>query len=81
MAQSDDIGTPALFGGQALGQALMAASLMTVPADRMVHSLRLRCCRASAPVTYSEVDRVRDGRSFSMRSVVQRARATRSFLN
>ena len=72
VAQSDDIGTPALFGGQALGQALMAASL-TVPADRMVHSLHAYFLLPGehAPVTY-EVDRVRDGRSFSMRSVVAR---------
>ena len=35
-AQSEDIGTPAVFGGQVLGQALMAAS-RTVEADRPVH--------------------------------------------
>ena len=57
LAQSDDIGTLALFGGQALGQALMAASL-TVPADRMVHSLHAYFLLPGehAPVTY-EVDR------------------------
>jgi len=27
LAQSEDIGTPAVFGGQVLGQSLMAASL------------------------------------------------------
>ena len=72
VAQSDDIGTPALFGGQPLGQALMAASL-TVPPDRMVHSLHAYFLLPGehAPVTY-EVDRVRDGRSFSMRSVLAR---------
>lgn len=71
-AQSDDIGTPALFGGQVLGQALMAAS-MTVPTERMVHSLHAYFLLPGehAPVTY-EVDRVRDGRSFSMRSVIAR---------
>lgn len=72
LAQSDDIGTLNLFGGQALGQALMAASL-TVPSDRMVHSLHAYFLLPGehAPVTY-EVDRVRDGRSFSMRSVLAR---------
>ena len=37
-AQSEDIGTPAVFGGQVLGQSLMAASL-TVGAERPVHSM------------------------------------------
>jgi len=72
VAESDDIGTPALFGGQVLGQALMAACL-TAPPERRVHSLHAYFLLPGehAPVSY-EVDRVRDGRSFSMRSVVAR---------
>ncbi|HYR26367.1 MAG TPA: acyl-CoA thioesterase II [Aquabacterium sp.] len=72
LAQSDDIGTPAVFGGQVLGQALMAAC-RTAPADRQVHSLHAYFLLPGehAPIDY-EVTRVRDGRSFSMRRVVAR---------
>jgi acyl-CoA thioesterase-2 len=69
LAQSDNIGTPAVFGGQVLGQALLAAC-RTAPTDRQVHSLHAYFLLPGehAPITY-EVDRVRDGRSFSMRRV------------
>jgi len=71
-AQSDNIGTPAVFGGQVLGQALRAAYL-TVADDRPVHSLHgyFLLPGEHAPIDY-EVTRVRDGRSFSMRRVVAR---------
>lgn len=71
-AQSDNIGTPAVFGGQVLGQSLQAASL-TVGDDRAVHSLHAYFLLPGehAPIDY-EVVRVRDGRSFSMRRVVAR---------
>jgi acyl-CoA thioesterase-2 len=71
-AQSEDIGTPAVFGGQVLGQALMAASL-TVEATRPVHSMHAYFLLPGehAPIDYS-VDRVRDGRSFSTRHVLAR---------
>lgn len=68
--ESRDIGTPRVFGGQVLAQALLAAS-RTVE-DRMVHSLHAYFLRAGdpeAPIVYS-VDRSRDGRSFSARRVV-----------
>ncbi|MBI5333680.1 MAG: acyl-CoA thioesterase II [Burkholderiales bacterium] len=70
VAQSDNIGTMAVFGGQVLGQALMAA-WRTAPEDRIAHSLHAYFLLPGehAPVTY-EVERVRDGRSFSMRRVV-----------
>ncbi|MEE4173875.1 MAG: acyl-CoA thioesterase II [Xanthomonadales bacterium] len=67
---SRDIGTPRVFGGQVLAQALLAAS-QTVE-DRMVHSLHAYFLRAGdpdAPIVYS-VDRSRDGRSFTARRVV-----------
>lgn len=72
LAESDNIGTPAVFGGQVLGQSLQAAQL-TVEADRPVHSLHAYFLLPGehAPIDY-EVTRVRDGRSFSMRRVVAR---------
>jgi len=60
-----------IFGGQVAGQALVAAG-RTVPADRLVHSLHayfLRPGDPKAPVLY-EVDRIRDGRSFTTRRTV-----------
>ncbi|HTW39170.1 MAG TPA: acyl-CoA thioesterase II [Steroidobacteraceae bacterium] len=68
--ESRDIGSPQVFGGQVLGQALMAAS-RTVE-GRVVHSLHayfLRRGDFNAPIVY-EVDRSRDGQSFSNRRVV-----------
>ena len=72
LAQSEDIGTPAVFGGQVLGQSLVAAS-RTVGADRPVHSMHAYFLLPGehAPIEYS-VDRVRDGRSFTTRHVVAR---------
>ena len=60
-----------IFGGQVASQALVAAG-RTVPADRLVHSLHayfLRPGDPRAPVLY-EVDRIRDGRSFTTRRTV-----------
>jgi acyl-CoA thioesterase-2 len=67
---SRDIGSPQVFGGQVLGQALMAAS--ATAAARPVHSLHayfLRRGDFNAPIIY-EVDRSRDGTSFTSRRVV-----------
>jgi acyl-CoA thioesterase-2 len=69
--QSRDIGTRFVFGGQVLGQALSAA-MRTVDAARAVHSLHAYFLRAGdidAPIVY-EVDRARDGKSFSVRRIV-----------
>jgi acyl-CoA thioesterase-2 len=69
--QSRDIGTRFVFGGQVLGQALSAAQ-QTVGAERSVHSLHAYFLRAGdieAPIVY-DVDRSRDGKSFSVRRVV-----------
>jgi len=68
--QSRDIGSPQVFGGQVLGQALVAASATTE--DRVVHSLHayfLRRGDFNAPIVY-EVDRAMDGKHFSSRRVV-----------
>ncbi|HSG96814.1 MAG TPA: acyl-CoA thioesterase II [Woeseiaceae bacterium] len=67
---SRDIGSPQVFGGQVLGQALSAAQ-HTVE-GRVAHSLHayfLRRGDINAPIVY-EVDRARDGGSFSNRRVV-----------
>ncbi|HSE11710.1 MAG TPA: acyl-CoA thioesterase II [Rudaea sp.] len=69
--QSRDIGTRYVFGGQVLGQALSAAQ-RTVDPGRTVHSLHAYFLRAGdieAPIVY-DVDRARDGKSFSVRRVV-----------
>jgi acyl-CoA thioesterase-2 len=68
--ESRDIGSPQVFGGQVLGQALSAASA-TVE-DRMAHSLHayfLRRGDFNSPIVY-EVDRARDGKHFSTRRIV-----------
>jgi acyl-CoA thioesterase II len=60
-----------VFGGQVAGQALVAAA-RTVGADRPVHSLHayfLRPGDPAVPILY-DVDRIRDGRSFTTRRVV-----------
>ncbi|MDE2256153.1 MAG: thioesterase family protein, partial [Xanthomonadaceae bacterium] len=69
--QSRDIGTRFVFGGQVLGQALSAA-MRTVDPVRAVHSLHAYFLRAGdidAPIVY-DVDRARDGKSFSVRRIV-----------
>ncbi len=67
---SRDIGSPQVFGGQVLGQALSAAAA-TVE-GRVVHSLHayfLRRGDCNAPIVY-QVDRSLDGHSFTNRRVV-----------
>ena len=64
------MGGPRVFGGQVIGQALVAAS-KTVE-ERAAHSLHgyfLRPGNMALPIVY-EVDRIRDGRSFTTRRVV-----------
>jgi acyl-CoA thioesterase-2 len=59
-----------VFGGQVAGQALVAAT-RTVDADRRVHSLHsyfIRPGDPAIPIVYL-VERIRDGRSFSVRRV------------
>ncbi len=60
-----------LYGGEVLAQSLMAAG-RTVDAERRVHSMHayfLKLGDPKVPVVY-EVDRIRDGRSFTTRRVV-----------
>lgn len=66
---SRDLGGRSVFGGQVIGQALVAAGRTVTEAS--VHSLHayfLRPGDMEAPIVY-EVDRVRDGRSFTTRRV------------
>ncbi len=68
--ESRDIGSPQVFGGQVLGQALNAA-YRTIE-GRVCHSLHayfLRRGDFNAPIIY-QVDRSRDGHGFSSRRVV-----------
>lgn len=69
--ESRDIGSPQVFGGQVLGQALVAAYRTVEPGRGDCHSLHayfLRRGDFEAPIVY-QVDRSRDGRSFTTRHV------------
>ena len=74
--QSRDIGTKYVFGGQVLGQALSAAQQtlgtgLDDDGERHVHSIHayfLRAGDVEAPIVY-DVDRTRDGKTFSVRRV------------
>lgn len=71
VGNSQDLGFKSLFGGQVLGQALVAAS-RTVDSARHVHSLHgyfLRPGNSNEPIYY-EVDLIRSGKTFSTRRVV-----------
>lgn len=69
--RSPQVGWQRVFGGQVIGQALVAA-VRTVDGDRPVHSLHgyfIRPGDPAVPIIY-EVDRYRDGASFTTRRVV-----------
>jgi acyl-CoA thioesterase-2 len=77
---SPQVGWQRVFGGQVIGQALVAAQ-RTVPAERRVHSLHayfLRPGNPAFPIEYS-VDRIRDGGSFTTRRVVASQRGAAIF--
>ncbi|MGB4951431.1 MAG: acyl-CoA thioesterase II, partial [Rhizobiaceae bacterium] len=68
---SPKVGWQRVFGGQVIGQALVAAQ-RTMSSDRQVHSLHCYFMRPgdpAVPIIY-EVDRIRDGGSFNTRRVV-----------
>ena len=68
--RSTSVGSPRVFGGQVLAQALSAA-MRTVPDDRFVHSLHgyfVLPGSIEQPIVF-EVDRIRDGGSFTTRAV------------
>jgi acyl-CoA thioesterase II len=69
--RSPQVGWQRVFGGQVIGQALVAA-LRTVDGGRAAHSLHgyfIRPGDPKVPIIY-EVDRYRDGASFTTRRVV-----------
>mgnify|MGYP001825612191 CR=1 FL=1 len=69
---STDENRQRVFGGQVAGQALVAAARTIEEPERLVHSLHayfLRPGDPKTPILY-EVDRIRDGRSFTTRRVV-----------
>ncbi|MEH6639511.1 MAG: acyl-CoA thioesterase II [Porticoccaceae bacterium] len=68
--QNQDIGAASVFGGQVVGQALAAAEATVEgrPAHSL-HSYFLRPGNKTIPIIY-DVERVRDGGSFSTRRVV-----------
>lgn len=69
--RSPQVGWQRVFGGQVIGQALVAAQ-RTVDDGRYVHSLHAYFMRPgdpSVPIIY-DVDRIRDGSSFATRRVV-----------
>lgn len=75
---STNIGSGRVFGGQVLAQSLWAA-MQTVPQERILHSLHAYFLLAgdiSMPIIF-EVDRIRDGGSFTTRRVkaIQKGRA------
>ncbi len=68
---SPQVGWQRVFGGQVVAQALVAAQ-RTVDAERPVHSLHAYFMRPgdpAVPILY-QVERIRDGASFSTRRVV-----------
>src|SRR5512140_386799 len=69
--RSQDLGWGAIFGGQVVGQALSAAA-QTVDGGRIVHSLHgyfMRAGNVRGSILY-QIDRLRDGKSFTTRRVV-----------
>src|SRR5450631_404782 len=68
---SPQVGWQRVFGGQVIGQALVAA-VRTVEASRPPHSMHAYFLLAGdpkVPIIY-DVDRIRDGKSFTTRRVV-----------
>jgi acyl-CoA thioesterase II len=80
LGQSHFMGSPNVFGGQVLGQSLYAATV-TVENRRphSLHSLFILPGNHRLPIEY-EVERVRDGGSFSTRRVVATQEGKRIFV-
>src|SRR5215468_8029997 len=67
--QSADLGGRSVFGGQVIGQALVAAGRTVEGREpHSLHAYFLLPGDMAAPIVY-EVDRIRDGRSFTARRV------------
>lgn len=71
-ARSPQDGSQRIFGGQVLGQALLAAGRTAAPEEMLAHSFHayfLRPGDPAMPILY-QVDRTKDGRAFQTRRVV-----------
>jgi len=78
--QSHFMGSPNVFGGQVLGQSLYAAcKTVTNRRPHSLHSLFILPGNLQLPITF-EVERVRDGGSFSTRRVVAIQEGRRIFV-
>lgn len=78
---SKTVGSPIVFGGQVLAQALNAAS-RTIKTHRVLHSMHAYFLEAgdlNCPITYN-VSVVRDGGSFSVRRVTAHQNETTIFI-
>jgi acyl-CoA thioesterase-2 len=78
---SRSIGSPVVFGGQVLAQALNAAS-RTITNKRVLHSMHayfLEAGNLDLPITYN-VSLVRDGGSFSVRRVTAHQKESTIFI-
>jgi len=78
---SKTIGSPVVFGGQVLAQALNAAS-RTITNQRVLHSMHAYFLEAGdleVPITYN-VSAVRDGGSFSVRRVTAHQKSKTIFI-
>ena len=69
LGQAQDLGFPKLFGGHVLGQSLVAAtnSCQGLQAHSL-HAYFIRAGSSTVPIEY-QVDRLRDGKSISVRRV------------
>lgn len=80
IGQSHFMGMPNVFGGQALGQALYAASMTVIERrPHSMHALFILPGNHQLPIVY-EVERVRDGGTFSTRRVVALQEGKRIFV-
>ena len=78
---SETVGSPVVFGGQVLAQAINAASRTTTN-ERILHSMHAYFLEAGdlkQPITYN-VSKVRDGGSFSVRRVTAHQKNTTIFI-
>lgn len=80
VGQSHFMGSPNVFGGQALGQSLYAAcSTVQQRRPHSMHALFILPGNHQLPIEY-EVERVRDGGTFSTRRVVATQEGRRIFV-
>ncbi|MCB0445607.1 MAG: thioesterase family protein, partial [Gelidibacter sp.] len=81
MGNSKTVGSPNVFGGQVLAQAINAAS-RTITNHRVLHSMHayfLEAGNLELPIIYN-VSIVRDGGSFSVRRVTAKQNGTTIFI-